>query len=115
MEYKCDVYSDYVIITIEGMLVSIEEADILYALIKKQTKNGIKKIIIDLRKVNYVSSMVVGFLIKINDELNNISGKFVLCDVQQSVLEVFKVTKVNLILQIFENREKAVEHLSNMQ
>jgi len=114
IQHRCNVCLDYIIIAVEGSITNSEDANNLYALIKEQSKNGIKKVIIDLKKVNYISSIIVGFLIKINDELNNISGVIVLCNVQQAVLELLKITKVNLILQIFENQEKAVEYLSNL-
>jgi len=113
MEYKHESFSDYIIFTLEGLFIGGEEADKMCAFLQEQIKKDAKNIILDLKDVNYIGSMVIGMLIKTNDELVNVSGKLVLCNVQKSVLEILKITKVDLILSVFDSREEAVQSFKN--
>ena len=112
MEYRYDSCPDYVVFTVEGLFIGGEDINKIYAFIQEQIKNGTKKIIFDFEKVSYIGSVVISFLIKINDELIDASGKVVLCNVSPSVMEIFKITKMNLILSIFDSKEKAIQALA---
>ena len=112
MEFKFNECPDYTTIAIEGLFIGGEEANNLFDVVQEKIKNGTKKIIFDLEKVNYIGSMAIGILIKINDSLTDTSGKIALCCMSQTILEVLKITKVDLMLSIFDSKEKAINFLS---
>jgi len=112
MEFKFNECPDYTTIAIEGLFIGGEEANNLFDVVQEKIKNGTKKIIFDLEKVNYIGSMAIGILIKINDSLTDVSGRIALCCMNQTILEVLKITKVDLMLSIFDSKEKAINFLS---
>jgi anti-anti-sigma factor len=118
MEYKHTFYSDYLIISLIGPFISVKEVDELYAFIQQQFIQNednriVTKIVLDMDKVNYVSSMVIGFLIKVSDEIEKGEGKFALCNVNKAIIDVFKISRVELVLNIFDNTQKAIKYVSN--
>ena len=112
MKYKYNSYPDHTIVLLEGLFIGGEEIDKLYLFIQEQIQNGATKIILDLEKVSYISSMMIGLLIKLNDEIIDKTGKFVLCNASKEILEVLKITGVHLVLSIFDSRQKAIEQVT---
>lgn len=73
-----------------------------------QSKEGIK-LVVDLSNVDYVSSAVLGRLVKIYKLVKQISGKMKLAGVKNNILQVFKITKLDKMFEIHPTRDKAVK------
>lgn len=65
-------------------------------------------LVIDLSNVDYVSSAVLGRLVKIFKMVRNAKGKMKLAGVKNNILQVFKITKLDKMFEIHPTREKAV-------
>jgi len=114
MKFSHEFGPNYLIISIEGLFICDESLNRLKIFIQEQIENGTKKIIVDMEKMEFISSTVVGFLVKINTELNGILGRFVLCNVnKEAVLRTFEITRVDTIIKIFNSRQEAINNISN--
>lgn len=67
------------------------------------------KLIVNFEKVKYMSSAVLGKLITLNKMVAAEKGKLKFCCIHPSVMEIFKIMKLDKLFKIFESEEKAVE------
>ncbi len=68
-----------------------------------------QKIILDFTNVEYLSSAALGKLITMDKKVKAAGGKLRLCSIRSDIKEVFKITRLDKLFQILDNRDKAVE------
>lgn len=66
------------------------------------------KILIDFSNVEHMSSAALGTLITINNRVREKSGQLRLANIDAQIYEVFVITKLNRVFQIFESTDMAV-------
>jgi len=57
-------------------------------------ESGLKKIVLDLRPVSYISSAAFRPLLSLRRHLQETGGRFVLCNLSPHVADVFEVTRL---------------------
>ena len=67
------------------------------------------KIVLDFSNVEYLSSAALGKLITMDKKSKAANAKLVLCSIRSDIKEVFKITRLDKLFKIVENRDKAVE------
>lgn len=72
---------------------------------------GSQKIVLDMGGVSFVDSTALGALIGVL-KLVGSSGELVLCSLQSNVAGMFKLTRMNKVFRIFDNRDDAVSAFS---
>lgn len=70
------------------------------------------RVIVDLSKVTYVSSIGLPMLINSAKLVLNRGGKMALFNPQKAVMDVLKITGIHLIIPIYENFYTAVIEMS---
>lgn len=78
----------------------------LFALVDEDRK---KKIVLDFSNVEYLSSAALGKLITLDKKAKAAGGKIRFCSIRADILEVFKITRLDKLFTIKENRDKALE------
>lgn len=68
-----------------------------------------EKIVLDFTNVEYLSSAALGKLITMDKKVKAAGGKLRLCSIRNDILEVFKITRLDRLFTIREDREKALE------
>ncbi|MGQ0634139.1 MAG: STAS domain-containing protein [Planctomycetaceae bacterium] len=68
-----------------------------------------QKIVLDFTNVEYLSSAALGKLITMDKKVKAAGGKLRLCSIRSDILEVFKITRLDKLFTIKEDREKALE------
>ena len=63
----------------------------LFDLVDKQNRS---RLILDLSKVQYLSSSALGVLIPLHEKIKKLKGRLVLCGVNSDIRKVFKITKL---------------------
>ncbi len=66
-----------------------------------------KSILIDLSKVEYLSSAGLRSILKIAKQLTGVGKKLVICEVQPPVYEVFKISGFTAILKVVGTHAEA--------
>lgn len=69
-------------------------------------------LVMDFRNVRFLSSAVLGLLIRISKRVYEQDGQLRLCNINPKVHEIFKITRLTKIFDIYEDIESAVEGLS---
>src|SRR5204863_3976186 len=56
---------------------------------------GRRKVLLNFKNVEFLSSAALGKLITLNRKLQSAGGKLVLCEIDPQIYEVFEITKLN--------------------
>jgi anti-sigma B factor antagonist len=103
------------------MVVTLAEQRILDELsisdIGKQLQDMVSrapvpKMVIDFRNVTNMSSSALGMLITLHKRIREANGQLRLCNIQPTIEEVFKITRLDEIFQIHKGQDEAVASIS---
>ncbi len=78
----------------------------LFYLIEKQDR---KKLILDIQKVQHLSSAALGVLIPLQAAYLKAKGCLVLTGVSDSIMKLFTITKLNKLLNFAANEKEAMK------
>ena len=81
----------------------------LFGLVDKQFR---PKMLLDFANVDYLSSAALGKLITLHKRVREANGQLRLCNIQSTIEEVFKITRLNKLFNIAKNRDDAIKSLS---
>jgi anti-sigma B factor antagonist len=68
-------------------------------------------LILDFRNVRLLSSAVLGLLIRISKKIYEEGGELRLCNISPKIHEIFKITRLTKIFDIYPDVESATESL----
>lgn len=74
----------------------------LFDLVEEENR---RKLLLNFKNVEYLSSAALGKLITLNKKLQEAGGRLVLCDIAPQIYEVFEITKLDKFFTI-ENEEQ---------
>ncbi len=66
------------------------------------------KVLISFTNVDHLSSAALGTLITINNQIRGRDGQLRLAEIDPQIYEVFVITKLNKLFEIFDTAEKAL-------
>ena len=72
-------------------------------------ENETKKLIIDLSSTSYLDSSGIGVILSLFKFMRDNNGKLLIANPNEKVKKVFEVTKLNQILDIYNDLNKAIE------
>jgi len=104
-----------VVLELNGKLTGGPEAETFRNIFRTLMDEGKKKIIVNLKKVDWINSTGLGILISGYTSVRKAGGDLVLCNVGDRIDSILYVTKLNLLFQSFESEEEAAEHLKKGQ
>ncbi len=70
------------------------------------------KLILDFGNVRFLSSAVLGLLIRISKRIYERAGQLRLCNIDPRIHEIFKITRLTKVFDIYQDVESAAESLS---
>ena len=76
--------------------------------------NGIR-LVLDFRHVKFLSSAVLGLLIRISKKIYEQGGELRLCNIHPGIYEVFKITRLTSVFDIYEDVDGAVRSFTDRQ
>ena len=71
------------------------------------------KIVIDFSAVEFLSSAMLGALIRIKKAVDDKNGKLALCEIQSSIKKIFKITSLDKLFNIYGKSEKALKNVES--
>ncbi len=71
-------------------------------------------VILDFRNVQFLSSAVLGLLIRVSKKIYERDGRLGLCNINRKIYEIFKITRLTNIFDIYQDVDSAVENLSKV-
>jgi len=77
-----------------------------------ESASGGINLILDFGNVQYLSSAVLGLLIRISKRIYESEGQLRLCNINPRIYEIFKITRLTKTFDIYDSAESAAEDLS---
>ena len=97
------------IITPKGMLLGGKETDELQGKIKELVEAGNKKLLINLGQTTFLNSVSLGVLIGAHSSYAKRGAEMKLCAVDKKIQNIFVVTKLSLVFDVYESCEEATK------
>ena len=96
------------ILTPKGYLTGGEETEELERGIKRLAEEGNKHLIINLSETQHLNSTALGVLISAHSSYVRRGGQMKLCSVEKKIENIFVITKLSLVFDVYPNEELAV-------
>lgn len=77
-------------------------------------ENDPLRMAVDFSKVEYLSSSVLGLLIRVNNTIKERGGNMCLCNISSRIYGIFKITRLDKVFHVFEKTEQAIAHLRSL-
>jgi anti-sigma B factor antagonist len=100
---------DVTILTPKGMLLGGKETDELQGKIKELVEAGNKKLLINLGQTTFLNSVSLGVLIGAHSSYAKREAEMKLCAVDKKIQNIFVVTKLSLVFDVYESCEEATK------
>lgn len=114
MKYKLIHIEKVAVISLsDNSIISNETEDVL-AEIKKQIDLGVIDFIIDLKKVKYLDSSGINFLIAALTVIRNAGGELVLASLSDKIDNLLIITKLNSIFNVYKEVDESIYFLNNI-
>lgn len=109
---KIENKDNYSIMVLNGSYRGYDDSDDLRDAFSKSSKDGIKNLVVDFSNVDYIDSKIVGAILSGNSIYNKINGKFIICNAQDYVDNIFNITKIGISVTICRTDKEAIEILN---
>jgi anti-sigma B factor antagonist len=91
-----------------GYLTGGEETEELEQTIKRLGEGGNKHLVINLAEAQHLNSTALGVLISAHSHYVRRGGQMKLCSVDKRIENIFVITKLSLVFDVYPSEEKAV-------
>ena len=92
--------------------LDVDEFDKLNNTLLDQFREKDGRWILDLTKVGYVGSAVLGLMVNIRQHVKTAGGKLVICGMSPRLSEIFKACSMERLFVIVKSRAEAVKKLA---
>lgn len=111
MKLSVNVESGVTVITINSEVAAITEApEFKKTLIELIQNDGIRKIVVDFKGVEFVDSTFLGALVVGLKKMAEFNGDIKVANLEPPVRVMFELTKLYKVFEVFETRVEAVEN-----
>jgi len=111
MSVRVERQGDIAVVAPEGNFYGGKETDELDRTLKELQASDNKKMVLDLAKVSHLNSIAIGLLVGTYTNYQKRGGRIFLANVDKRIQNVFVVTKLSLVFEVAESRQKAIEAL----
>jgi len=99
------------VIAIEGN-IALDGVNEAKAYLKPHLEDpAVRGIVINFEKVNFIDSSGIGLIVSIFKTMQQKEGRFALSNLSAKNMEIFSITRLNKILDIFNSEAEAVSKM----
>ena len=109
MSLEVRTVGDVTVLTPKGMLLGGKETDELQGKIKELAEAGNKKLLINLGQTTFMNSVSLGVLIAGHSNYAKRTAKMKLCAVDKKIQNIFVVTKLSLVFDVYDSEGEALK------
>lgn len=99
------------ILHLQGQFIGGEQTDELRDTLKKMSEESDNNVALDFKDVTYLNSTAIGVLISAHASFVKRNGKIILCNVNDSIMNIFKITKLTLVFSTKDTIDEALKSL----
>lgn len=104
--YLHEIDKDIMVIAADGGL-NAQTAEEFVLQLEKLVQEGIRKIIVDCKRLDYISSYGIGVLLQIHRKLAQHGGDVKIANVKGAVATVLSVTRLDHLLGLYDDVDQA--------
>jgi anti-sigma B factor antagonist len=93
----------------KGRIVFGDESALLREEVKKAIQDGQKRIVLNLKEINYIDSGGLGTLVALHTTAHNAGGTIKLANLTQRVGDLLQVTKLLTVFEVHNSEYEALE------
>jgi anti-anti-sigma factor len=79
-------------------------------LLRMAARLGGRHVVVNLSGVERLSTMMLGKLITLHKMLRSIGGRLIICRIDPSIYEIFRIFNLRRLIPIYAEEEEALEH-----
>jgi anti-sigma B factor antagonist len=100
---------DVTICYIDGE-INIDTVSALKAVFKQIIDNGVRKVLLNFDKVEYIDSLGIATLIEFAKSLSDFGGVMFLSNLSPNIRPIFGITKLERMFHIYDTEREALKH-----
>ncbi len=100
------------ILRLHGQFIGGDETDLLREELKKLVQQDKPLVALDLHEVSYLNSTALGVFISAHANFSKKGGRIALCNLSKSIENIFVITKLTLVFEMFPTIEEATNQFS---
>jgi len=89
--------------------VNIDNGKDLWIFFKTIIDGGVKKIIINLKDLDFIDSSGIGILINTAKLIRSKNGEFVMCNSSPDIKNVFKIINLQNFIKVYNTEHEAID------
>lgn len=97
---------------ITPLLSAAEGTEVINELTERMRYNNARHFILDFKEVEFMDSSFIGSLVSLLQDVSHMRGRILLCNCQENVAFLFKVTRLDSVFPIFDSLDDAKEELN---
>ncbi len=102
MKLKATTHGSVLVIELRGKIMGGPDSNLFRDTLKDHLENGIRKVVVDLGKVDWMNSSGLGILIGGLTSVRNAKGEMKLARVTEKIKSLLMITK---LVQVFDSHE----------
>jgi len=107
MEIRCEDGNGYKLLCLAGRL-DLNSSTKLKEEVKGYLNDGTIHLVLNLSEVDFINSSGLGTLVSILKDVRMMNGRMVLCNLAQYVQEIFEITQLSHIFDMYPTEQEAV-------
>ncbi len=111
MEITPKEHEGFTVLHLKGRL-DLNSSSKLKEQIKGYLSEGTIKLVLDMNDVDFINSSGLGTLVSILKDVRMVKGRLVLCNLAQYVQEIFEITQLSHIFDMYSTEEEAAASMS---
>jgi len=111
MQLKHRIEDNVCIFSIEGNIALDGVSDVKSYIKPFLSDEDIKGIVINFESVNFIDSSGIGLIVSVFKNLQQRKASLTLCQLSAKNKEIFNMTRLDKILNIFDSEQEAIENI----
>lgn len=97
---RIDIFDDSARISFlqDDMKLDLDTVTVLDEQIRRLYNNGIFNVELDFKKVGFITSLMLGKLVRYHRDLSDKNGAISIVNARESVFDVFEITEINRLI-----------------
>ncbi len=96
------------ILDIRGSLVGDGDTEVVHAAVSDFMEQGIRRVVIDLHRLNYLNSTGIGAIIRAHSTARKNNGDVRLTGLSDNVQSLLAITRLIDVFEVYDSLEEAV-------
>ncbi len=108
MKIKDELKGDVLVLSLSGKVMGGPDVDIFNGKVHHHVDAGRKKVVLDLSKVEWMSSVGLGMMISAHTTLAKQNGRLIVANIPKSIDSLLTITKLVTILEAKDSIDEAM-------